>query len=104
MCIEPPTPKDELSLEPITSPPRKKSKITFGLFANDSKEDEWTCSDEIRGRAGEELDAIAMWGNIEEESEPNIDQVINNIQVEPIVFIKPVVSITKFVTIAIESF
>jgi hypothetical protein len=45
-----------------------------------------------------------MWGNIEEESEPNIDQVINNIQVEPIVFIKPVVSITKFVTIAIESF
>jgi hypothetical protein len=31
---------DMLSLEPITSPPRKKSKTTFKSLVVDSKEDE----------------------------------------------------------------
>jgi hypothetical protein len=45
--------RDKLSLEPVASPPKKKSKTTFGLSFNDSKEDEErTCLDEIRGRGG----------------------------------------------------
>ncbi len=45
-----PRPKDKLSLEPITSPPRNKFRTTFESLVNDSKEDEkWTCSDEITG-------------------------------------------------------
>jgi hypothetical protein len=40
MCIELPTPRDKLSLETITSPLKKKSKITFGSSVNDSKKDE----------------------------------------------------------------
>jgi hypothetical protein len=40
MCIELPTPRDKLSPELVTSPLKKKSKITFGLLVNDSKEDD----------------------------------------------------------------
>jgi hypothetical protein len=56
MHTKPPTPKDMLSLEPITSPPRKKSKTTFGSSVNDSKKH----LNEIEGRGGEKLDSIAM--------------------------------------------
>jgi hypothetical protein len=40
MSIEPPTPRDRLNLEPITSPRRKKLKTTFGSLVSDLKEDE----------------------------------------------------------------
>jgi hypothetical protein len=40
MHIEPPTLRDRLSHEPITSPPRKKSKTSFGSLVNDLKEDD----------------------------------------------------------------
>jgi hypothetical protein len=36
-----------------------------------------------------------MQGNIKEGPEPNLDQVINNIQIEPIVIVEPIVSITE---------
>jgi hypothetical protein len=50
-----------LSPEPITSPPGKKSRTTFGSPVNDSNEDEeQTCSNEIIGRGGEKLDVISM--------------------------------------------
>jgi len=97
--------RDKLSPEPITSPPRKKSKIIFGSLVNDLKEDEErSCSDDIRGKGGEELEAIATQNNIEEELEPNLDQVIDNIQVEPIVSIEPIGTITESIVISIESF
>ncbi len=68
-----PMPKDKLSLKPITSPLRKKSNTTFGSLVYDSKEDEeQTCLDEIWGRGGEELGAIAMQGNIEGKPKPNL--------------------------------
>ncbi len=41
------------------------------------------CLDEIGSRGGEELDATIMQSNIEEEPEPNLEKVIDNIQVEP---------------------
>jgi hypothetical protein len=53
----------------------------FGWSIIDSEKDEaQTYSHEI----GEELDATIMQSNIEEEPEPNLDKVIDNIQVEPI--------------------
>ncbi len=49
-CTEPPTPRDMLSLELVTSPPKKKSNTIFRIVVNDSEEDEERkCSDEIRG-------------------------------------------------------
>jgi hypothetical protein len=105
MHTKPPTLKDRLSIELGTSPPRKKSKITFRSPTNDLEEDEErTCSDEIGGRGKEELDATTTQGNIEEKLKPNLDQVIDNIQVEPVVFVELVVSITKPAAIAIKSF
>jgi hypothetical protein len=98
-------PRDKLNLEPFTSPPRKKSRNTFGSLVNDSeKDEEGTCSNEIGSRGGEKLEAITTQSNIEEEPEPNLDQVINNIQVEPIVFVELVDSITKLVAVATKSF
>jgi hypothetical protein len=48
--------KDKLSLEPVTSPLRKKSKTTFGSLVNDSEEDEEkTYSYETRGREEKSL-------------------------------------------------
>jgi len=44
-----------------------------------------------------------MQSSIREELRPNLDQVIDNIQVEPIVFVEHVVSITNHVDITIES-
>ncbi len=74
MHIKLPTLRDRLSPEPVTLPLRKKSKTTFGSPINESKEDEeQTCSNEIGGGGGEELNAIAMKGNIEEEFELNLD-------------------------------
>ncbi len=105
MHIEPPTLRDRLSHEPITSPPRKKSKTSFGSLVNDLKEDdEWTCSDEIGGGGGKELDAIAMQGRIEKKLEPNLDQVIHNIQIELVVFVEPIITITEHVVAATKSF
>ncbi len=105
MCIELPTPRDKLSLETITSPLKKKSKITFGSSVNDSKKDEkWICLHEIGGRGGKELDVIATHDNIKEEPEPNLDKVITNIQDEPVVSIEFVVFITEPSTIATKSF
>ncbi len=78
---------------------------TFGSPVNDSRVDEdWTCSDEIRSRGGEKLEATTMQGSIEEEHEPNLNKVIDNIHVEPIVSIELVIFITKIVVIAIKSF
>ncbi len=99
------TPRDMLSHEPVTSPLKKKSKITFGSPINDFEEDEErTCLDEIEGRGGEELDVTATHDNIEEESEPDLDHVITNIQDELVVSIEFVVFIPKPVTIATKSF
>jgi len=50
-------PRDKLSPKPITSPLRKKSRITFGSPVNDLENDgKQTCSDEIGGRGGKELE------------------------------------------------
>jgi hypothetical protein len=51
--LKPPTPRDKLSLELVTSQPRKKSITTFISHSNDLEEDEErTCSDEIEGGGG----------------------------------------------------
>jgi hypothetical protein len=42
--------------------------------------------------------------SIEEEPEPNLDQVIDNIQTELVVFVELIVSITELAIVAIESF
>jgi len=89
-----------LSPKLVTSPLKKKSSITFESSINDSKTDEdQTYSNEI----GEEkkIDTIVTHDNIEEKPEPNMDQVITNIQDEPIVSTKLVVFIIKLATVAI---
>jgi hypothetical protein len=45
-----------------------------------------------------------MQGNIEENLEPNLDQVIDNIQVEPILCTEPIVCITKLAIATTKSF
>jgi len=46
-------PRDKLSLEHVTSPPRKKSKIASKVQIVDSKEDEErTCLDKMGGGDG----------------------------------------------------
>ncbi len=45
-----------------------------------------------------------MQHNIEEKLEPNLNHVINNIQVKLVVFTELVVSITELVVAAIKSF
>jgi hypothetical protein len=83
---------------------KKKTRIIFQSPIVDSKEDEERMySNEIQGGGGEKLDATAMQGNIREEPKPNLDQVIDNIQVEPIVYVEPIVSIIEPVDITIES-
>ncbi len=73
---------DMLSLKLVTSPPRKKSKIIFGSPINDSKDDEeQICPNNIEGKGGEKLDAIATQSIIEEEFKPNLDHVVDNIQI-----------------------
>jgi hypothetical protein len=96
MCIEPPKPRDRLSLEHVTSPPRKKYRTTFKSLVVDSKEDEeCTYSNEIGGGGGEKFNTTTTQHNIEEELEPNLDKVIDNIQIEPFVSIEPIVSIVE---------
>ncbi len=91
-----PTIGDRLSPEPITLPPRKKSKTTFGSLVIDSKEDEeWTYWNDIEGGRGEELNATSTQGNIEEKLEPNLHQVIDNIQIELVMSTEPVLPIVK---------
>jgi hypothetical protein len=53
---------------------------------------------------GEKLEATIMQHNIEEELEPNLNHVINNIQVKLVVFTELVVSIIELVVAAIKSF
>ncbi len=61
-----PTPRDKLSFEPITSPPKKKSKTTFRLKVVDLEEDEErSYLDKMGSGGGQELQAIAMQGNLE---------------------------------------
>lgn len=89
MCIKLPTSRDKWSPKLVTSPLRKKSRTIFGSLVNDLEEDEeQTCSNEIGGRGGEKFDATTTQDNIEEELEPNLNKVINNIQYEPVVFVK----------------
>jgi hypothetical protein len=45
------------------------------------------------GGGGEEFQAILTKGNLEEEHEPNLDQVIDNIQAKPV---EPMVLIIEF--------
>jgi hypothetical protein len=47
------------------------------------------------------LEATTTQGNIEEEPKPNLDKVINNIQVELIMSIEPIVSIIEPIVVAI---
>ncbi len=84
MCTKPLIPRDMLSLKLVASPPWKKSMTNFGWSIIDSEKDEArTYSHEIGGRGGEKLDATIMQSNIKEEPKPNLDKVIDNIQVEP---------------------
>jgi hypothetical protein len=54
--IKPSTPKDKLSLELATPPPRKKFRTTFGSLVNHLEENgERTCSNEIGGREEKSL-------------------------------------------------
>jgi hypothetical protein len=95
MRIKPLTSRDMLGPKLVTSPPRKKFITIFGSPINDSEEDEkQTCSNEIGGRGGEELDATTTQDNTEEELEPNLDKVINNIQDEFVVSVELIVFIT----------
>jgi hypothetical protein len=94
--IEPTTPRGRLNPKHITSLVRKKSRTIFGSSINDSKEnEEHTYLNDIGCRGGEEFDVISTQGNIEEEPKPNLDQIIDNIQIELIIFVEPIVSITK---------
>ncbi len=78
------------------SAPRKKSRTTIGSPVNDLEDDEeQTCWDDIKGWGGKKLDATTMQGSINEELEPNVDQVIDNIKVEPAIFVEHVDSITQ---------
>jgi hypothetical protein len=62
MHIEPPTPRDRLNPKPISSPPRKKYKITFKSHVIDLEEDEErTCLDGMGGGGGKELQTIIHW-------------------------------------------
>jgi hypothetical protein len=91
-----------LSLKLVTSRLKKKSSITFESSINDSKMDEdQTYSNEIRGRGGKKLDTTITHDNIEEKHEPNMDQVITNIQDEPIVYAKLVVFVIKLAAVVI---
>ncbi len=56
---------------------------------------EQTCSNGMGCGGWEELQTITTHGNLEEKLEPNLDKVIDNIQVEPVEPIQPVVSIVK---------
>ncbi len=58
------------------------------------------------GGGGEELQGTVTQGNLEEKPEPNLDQVIDSIQVEPIESIEPIVPIvetTQLIVVAEES-
>jgi hypothetical protein len=88
--------KDKLSLELVSSPPKNKSISTFKSQVVDLEEDEeQTYSNEIRGGGEEKFYVTTTRGNIEEEPEPNLDQVIDNIQVELVELVEPIVPITK---------
>jgi hypothetical protein len=77
-------------------PPRKKSITTFKSQVIDSKEDEErNYLNEMGGEGGEKLQTIAIHNNLEEEPKPNLDQVIDNIQVELVEPIQPMVSIIE---------
>jgi hypothetical protein len=60
MHTKSPTPRDRLSLELLTSPPRNKSGITFKSLVVDLKKDEkQTYLNEIGGGGGKKLNAIS---------------------------------------------
>ncbi len=47
------------------------------------------------GEYGKEFEAIATHNNLEEKPKPDLDQVIDNIQIEPIESVEIVVPIAK---------
>jgi hypothetical protein len=68
--------------------------------------EEQTCSNEMGGGGGEELQATATHGNLEEEPKPNLDKVVDNIQVEHVEFVElvvPIVEPTQPVVVATKS-
>ncbi len=75
------TPNDRLSLEPINSPLKRSLGLQSSVV--DSKEDEeLTCLDEIGGGRREEFNTIITLSSMEEEPKPNLDKVMDNIQIE----------------------
>ncbi len=105
-CTELPAPRDRLNLAPVASLLRNKFKTIFGSpIVNSKKDDEQTCLYDIGGGGKEEFNAIATLGNIEEKLKPNLDKVIDNIQIELVVFTKHAISIvepTQLVVVVIE--
>jgi hypothetical protein len=80
MCTKPPTLRDKLSLEHVTSSLKKKSRTTFeSQVVNLEEDEEQICLDEIGGGGGEIFYATTTQGNIKKELEPNLDKVIDNI-------------------------
>jgi hypothetical protein len=63
------------------------------------EDEERTCLDEIGGGAREELQATTTQSNLEEKLEPNLDQVIDNIQVEYVEHVVPIVQPTQHVVV-----
>jgi len=62
-----------------------QSKTIFRVQIVESKENEKRfCSNEMGGGDGKEFQAMAMDDNLEEKLEPNLDQIIDNIQIEPV--------------------
>jgi hypothetical protein len=55
------------------------------------------------GGGGEEFQATSTQGNLEEEPKPNMDQVIDNIQVKLVILVKLVVPITKSKLVVVET-
>jgi len=80
----------------VISPLKKKFIITFKSKVIDLEEDEErTYSNEMWGGGGKELQATTIEGNLKEKLKPNLDQVIDKIQVEPVESIEPIELIIK---------
>jgi hypothetical protein len=55
------------------------------------------------GGGGKELQAIAIQGNLEEEHEPNLNQVIDNIHNEPIELVVSIVERKQPIVVTVNS-
>jgi hypothetical protein len=65
--------------------------------------EERTCLDEIGGGAKKKLQAMVTQSDLEEELEPNLDQVIDNVQVEYVEPVVPIVQPTQLVVTTTKS-